>query len=611
MTKTGSGAVAMKRWQEIEGHPDSVARAVEAGLTPFQAEIVAKRMPEADTDTIRKGFVDVRLANLDSPDTLPGIEAATERLVSAVLLEQVIAIETDHDVDGVTSHAILYRTLVHVMGHAPEKVQSYIGHRLKEGYGLSDAVVDRILAADEKPQLVVTADNGTADEDRIARLAGEGVDTIVTDHHAVPEAGPPRSAVACVSPARDDSAYPDTTIAGCMVAWLLAMRVYRQWCEVQGLDDPGPGRAALIDMLPEVALGTIADCVSLGESVNNRTIVRKGLDRINADDPRPCWRVAKRHTCQHGAPFTEERLAFDVGPRINARGRLDEAMAGVKFLLSKDEGEAEQWWSVLDAENTQRRAVEKAMKDVAIGKAEAQVSKGVSGIMVWMENGHSGVHGIVASRVLERYGRPTLCVSPVHESGDRVTGSARGVEGVHVERALRQVKADLGNRVMKFGGHAGAGGITLERSALDALEESWNAACNEQAQAHGLVLEPLLQVEAWPEGGFDDRRVRELEALAPFGERFRRPVYALKALIQTVKAMGQEKTHLRLALKTDGGTYGAVYFNAAEPGGETQWRSGQSVWVAASVGLNHYMGHCRLQLVVREMRPANQEQAAV
>lgn len=591
-----------KQWRGRTVDPEQEREAIRAGLTPAQAAIVAGRVRGLDAEGVRERFLDLPLRALHHPDGLPDIERAAQRIVAAVLGGESIACVTDHDVDGVTSHAILYRALTEVMGHPVHRVQSFIGHRLKEGYGLSDAVVDRILAGDQRPALVITADHGSADEPRIARLRAAGIDTVVTDHHAIPASGIPDSAYACVSPVRADSVYGDRAIAGCMVAWLLMMHAEKRLREMREQAPNPERRAIVVGLLAEVAAGTVADCVNLGESVNNRVAVHRGLERVNRVKSRTAaWRHIHATLGGEKGFVDASDLAFGLGPRINARGRLDEAMGGVRLLLAGSDEEASQWWEMLERENRERRRIEKELTRVALDDAASQVAQGRTGLAIWLENGHPGVHGIVASRVVEAFGRPALCLSPVWESTGEVTGSARGVPGVHVAQALSAMVASAKGLLDRHGGHAGAGGLRASRARLGQILAAWDDACGRQVREQGLQPGPVLELDDASCAPAALRDLHEIENLAPFGRGFERPLFAYSGTLGRVRRIG-DGSHVSFLLATQERSIRAVYFNALDLEEPMPWVEGQAVEVAASPSINHYQGTQSLQLVVRDLR---------
>lgn len=250
-------------------------RALESGLSELQARLLASRLPGYEGELAP--LVTPSLRYLVHPQKLADGRRAAERIAEAVVEGESIGILTDYDVDGITSHVVIRRTLVELFGVPEHRLHSLIGHRIFDGYGISLPLVERTLALTPQPTLVITADCGSSDEPRIARLKAAGIDVVVSDHHALPEEGPPASAYACVNPTRKDCDYPDATIAGCMVAWLvmsLARGVLIEWGALPA------ATPKLSPWLSYVALGTVADCVSLGASPANRAV---GQLRTNAD----------------------------------------------------------------------------------------------------------------------------------------------------------------------------------------------------------------------------------------------------------------------------------------------------------------------------------------
>ena len=570
--------------------------AIQAGYPVLLARLLAGRVLSAKTQGI-DAAVQPHLGMLDHYNGLPDIEKAATRIASAILTGEHIALETDHDVDGVTSHAVLRAALVDHFGHPTDRLTGFIGHRLRDGYGLSATVAERILATEPRPTLVITADNGSADEPRIARLAEQGIDVIVTDHHELPRSGPPASAYACISPKREDCTYPDPAIAGCMVAWLLACAVRNELHGIGHLDDRAPPMAQLLDY---VAVGTVADCVSLG-SHNNRAIVGSGLARINRQS-RPCWRaICPRLPGQ--ALITATDLAFTVGPRINARGRLDEAMAGVAFLLSENDSAARGYAALLEQENDARKAIEKKMKSQAIELAAEQVAAGATAIVIWLPEGHAGVHGIVASRLVETYGQPVVCLSPKFGQHDLVTGSARGIPGFHVEQALQFCADRVPEMFVAFGGHEGAGGLTIARESIESFRDSYDQAAREQLSPDQLGpridTDGVLQAHEMTLDTID-----AISRLEPFGRGFEQPVFQGRFHVLAVKAIG-DGTHLKLTLRPTDQTRGAVngvWFNAvADAADDLPIEANDHIELAYNLTANEYRGR-QVQLLVRGCR---------
>jgi single-stranded-DNA-specific exonuclease len=572
----------------LEPRPGSENKA--AGLHPHPvADRVASARLKGEGAADR---VAPTLRVLDSPAGLPDIRPAADRLVAAIVRGERIGVVTDHDVDGCTGHAVVIDALTRHFGVSPGRIRSYIGHRLKDGYGVTDPVVDRILTASNPCQVVITVDCGSSDEARIKRLAEAGVDVIVTDHHELPEEGPPASAFACVTPQRADSTYPDRTIAGVMVAWLLMSAVRGRLVAKGRLPQDAPRLASSLDY---VALGTVADCVSLARSANNRAVVRAGLLRI-ANGSRPCWKIARAWVGE-GA-VSAQSLAFQIGPRLNARGRLDEAMAGVHFLLADGEAEARQWGELLDQENVRRREIEKDLVVEAQAIADAAVEEGRQGLALWLPNGHPGVHGIVASRVVERYGRPVVCISPHFNDEALATGSARGVPGFHVREALQAIANEAPDLMTKFGGHEGAAGLSLPKGRVDEFIAAFDrAACAQLARAKA-ALGPVVLSDG--ELGAERLEMTLLDALAelePYGREFEPPLFEGDFTVVDQRPVGAGGEHLKLTLEAGGRRWKGIWFRAMDENDPVPLtETGETVRLLFSPEPNVWKGRRELQL---------------
>lgn len=561
------------------------------GFEPLTATVLANRAEQSGTSPA--WLVEKRLADLDSPTSLPDIERASERIARAVRDGEVIAIETDHDVDGTTAHAVIYRSLVEYFNHPPERIRQFIGLRLQEGYGISDSLCDRMLEDTPRAALVITADNGSSDGPRLERLAAAGIDVVVSDHHLMPGDGVPAGAYACVSPARDDSAYPDNGIAGVMVAWLLMCAVRRVLVEAGYLDQAKtPPFTALLDY---VALGTVADCVSLGASRNNRIVVERGLQLIN-EAKRPCWRAIREYLGDPKKLLSAEDLAFGLAPRVNAQGRLDDAMVAVDFFLARDEKTAKAGAEALDQANQERRGIEKTLRDQAMFVAEVQAELGRKALVIALADGHPGVHGIVASRVVEAYARPVVCFSDKRGAPGLLTGSCRGVEGVHIRDALAVV-AEVHPEVMHaFGGHEGAGGVTIDADGLEAFERVFTQAI--EAQLGDQAIERVIEVDAeiiTPEL-FDLATIDYLSALEPFGRGFERPRFIATLRLAKAKEIGQDGGHWKLLLRAGDRTVEAIWFGI---GPEMPIDVGSDARFVFELQANHWQGRRRLQLGIK------------
>lgn len=566
-------------------------RAIAEGFSSLQARLLAGRLVKCDQRLM--SLVAPRLSELDTPVLLPDIEAASRHIADAVEHGRPIAIVTDHDADGATSHAIL-RLCLEMWGVSAAQLAGFISHRMKEGYGISYAFVQRLLRELQPGTCVITADQGSTDELRIALLREAGHVIVVTDHHGVPDEGPPISAHAVVNPVRKDSRFPDPSIAGCHTALLVMAAVREELINRGLLLSTAPKASEHLDLC---AVGTVADASSLGNSRNNRAVVLQGLARMNRQ-PRACWRALRRFLGKQD-DWCVDDIAFQMATRINARGRLDDAMLGVEFLTATDEDAALAIAQVLDENNRARRDIERTNTKRAILAAAAAVAEGRYGLCLWLgDEGHAGVHGICATRIVERFGRPTICLSPVHGAPDIVTGSARSTDRVHVREAFAAIQARRPSLLLSAGGHAGAGGLRIRKSDIAQLVEAWDE--------HVLACYALDQ--PCPRVLFDGdverpsfEHVEQIRALSPYGRGFDAPVFSGEWLVEGVSPIG-DGTHLRLVLTRDGHKYEAIWFGAKAAEDAMPVRPGQTILAAYAIESGTFRGVSRLQLKIKAVQ---------
>ena len=566
------------------------ARAQREGLSELQARVLAGRL---------KGFtgelaplVSPSLRHLAHPERLADGRRAAERIARAVVDGEHIGILTDYDVDGITSHVVIRRTLVELFGVPEAKLHSLIGHRIHDGYGISLPLVERTLALTPRPSLVITADCGSSDEPRIARLAAEGIDVVVSDHHALPVEGPPPSAHACVNPTREDCDYPDPTIAGCMVAWLtmsLARSVLIEWGV---LPEATP---KLSPWLSYVALGTVADCVSLGGSPANRAVVTHGLALINRMEA-ACWRAMAERLGADSVPFDAETLGFQMGPRINARSRLDDPYAALHFMLAADDATAARHLETLDQDNQSRKAIEADMAEEARALALPALAADEPAVVVFLESGHPGVQGIVASRLVQAYGRPALVLTPAAAPG-MLTGSGRSIEGLHLRDALQRTFELVPEALPRFGGHRGAAGVGVPVDRLEAFKAAFLKAVREQLGEAELYPTILTDGELGPHQ-LSLATLDELQALGPYGREFDPPLFQGEFLVERLRPVGADGTHLMLELSSGPASLKAIWFRALTPGEMPAFGVGDRLRCAFKLNRNRWRGRESLQLMV-------------
>jgi single-stranded-DNA-specific exonuclease len=528
--------------------------AINLDLPPLTARIIASRA--FNPEIALKTWLKPGLQSLDSPQAMADLPKATQRLIQAIENKEVIGLETDHDCDGQTSHAVLYLALTEYFHHPKEKVRSFIGHRMQEGYGLSEPLMQRILNDSPRPSLVITADNGSSDEPRIKKLLEAGIDVIVSDHHAIPQEGVPKSAFAVLNPTRDDCGYPDPLVAGCMVAWLFMAYTRSELIKQAKLPANAPSLAQLLDF---VAVGTIADCVSLSRSINNRVVTRYGMHLLS-QFKRPCWRAIRDEVSK---TVSSEDIGFRIAPLLNSDGRLETAFNSVSFLLSDTDGEALNWVKQLIETNKARKVIQnKITKDATQGACEINTLHKKS-ICVFLEDGHAGVHGISASRIREAFGKPTFLFSPKANDDSLISGSGRSTDDCHLRHALQYMADNHSDLLDKFGGHQGAAGVTIKKENFDAFANAFEQAVNEQIKED---LHPIILTDG-PIDDFGihvDEFIQIQRTLEPFGREFDAPVFELEGQLINLTWMGADKTHARFQVLSQGQYYACVWFNARE-----------------------------------------------
>jgi len=525
-------------------------QAIACGLHPALAKIVAAR-PVSSSIHLTK-LLKPRLENLDSPHLLQDIDKAVSRLTKAIINQENIAIETDHDCDGQTSHAIILNTLLHFFNMPQDKIQSFIGHRLEEGYGLSHKLAQRILKAPFKPDLVITADNGSSDADTIQLLADNAIDVIVTDHHQIPAAGIPAAALAVLNPTRADCQYPDKLIAGCMVAWLFMCATRRALIEQKYLPETCP---SLKDLLDFVALGTVADCVSMARSHNNRTVVKYGLELINKKN-RACWQVFAQNLT---GVLRAEDLAFNIGPLLNSDGRLNDALQGVKLLLATEVSLAQALLEQLGEFNLQRKTIQKKLINDGIALAQEQAILGKLGLVIFLKDGHPGVHGIAASRIKDLFGRPTVFLAPKVNDEQTITGSVRGIENFNVAKALKHIDTLAPGLMQSFGGHPAAGGLSFQFSNLEKFTQLFEQAVITQLTPTD-VGPAIFADSDLPARWVSKKFIQALASLEPFGREFDAPIFCLSGVLEEFRPMGNG-THARVIINSEAKHITGVWFN--------------------------------------------------
>ncbi len=482
-----------------------------AGVSRVLAELLLRAgLQDADAAA---GFLQPALAALQDPFLLHNLDVATARLRKAIADREQIVVLGDYDVDGVSSTALLVMVLRR-FGVNPRFV---VPRRSEDGYGLSRSAIDRALEGG-RPQLFIALDCGTNSHDEAAYLRSQGVDVMVIDHHRSKER--PLEDGILINPHVHDAAQPASAWRHLCTVGLVFKLMHGLLKQLRTENHPVAFRIKLRDHLDLVALGTIADLVPLlGE---NRILARHGL-RILEQTHRPGLRALMEVSgVKPLQGITPTDISFRLGPRINASGRLADAALSVELLLSDDQTFCVETAQQLDVFNRERQDIERAITDEAEKMIESQFASH-AGVVLFGENWHPGVVGIVAGRVTRKYNRPCVVLG---NEGDMAKGSGRSIDGVN----LVEVLGTCCEHLTSWGGHPMAVGVALPKEHLDTFRARFAEAV--KLHAGGDIAEARLDLAAWlmPEQ-IGDRLMDELEALHPFGQGNPEPVFGVRGVV--------------------------------------------------------------------------------
>ena len=534
--------------------------------------------------------LDTSLERLLPVGTLEAIPAAVELLLRHRSGGRVLVIG-DFDADGATSSALTVRALRNC-GFA--WVDFLVPNRFQFGYGLTPEIV--ALAAQRSPTLIVTVDNGISSHAGVAAARGRGIDVLITDHH-LPAAQLPDANV-IVNPNLVGSRFGSRALAGVGVAFYV-MAALRRRLEAEGLRPATPGVAQFLDL---VALGTVADVVPL--DANNRVLVAQGLKRIRAGRCVPGIRALLALAGRAGEDLAAADLAFGVAPRLNAAGRIDDMTTGIQCLLADDERSALALAARLDALNEERRAIEAKMQQEALAAVRALQLSGPHavqrcGVCLFEESWHQGVVGLVASRVKERVRRPVIAFAAA--DAGMLRGSARSIAGIHIRDVLDSIAARNPDLISRFGGHAMAAGLTLERSRLDEFARAFD---EEVARCLGGAL-AADAVETDGELTVEEIALETAEALragGPWGPAFPEPSFDGVFNIRGARVIGDRHIKMWVEVPRSGRSFDAVAFNHIEQGAPFTPPAGVQQLVYR-LEVNEYQGERRLQLLIEHLLP--------
>ncbi len=538
----------------------------------------------ANMDDLENG-----LKGLTHFNVLKGMPQAAQILANAVVQNNRVIIVGDFDADGATSTSVCILAL-RAMGY--HNVDFLVPNRFDFGYGLSVPIVDE--AAKLGAEVIVTVDNGISCIDGVTHAKSLGMQVVVTDHHLPGDTLPPADAI--VNPNQPGCEFPSKNLAGVGVAFYIMLALKAELQQLGYFEKVGIAPPNLASLLDIVAVGTVADVVVLDK--NNRILVHQGLQRIRAGKCRPGIKALVEVANRDCAHLTSTDLGFVVGPRLNAAGRLDDMSQGIACLLEDETIQARMIAAELDALNKERREIETGMKaqaETVLEQMALDEGDMPSALVVYREDFHQGVIGIVAGRLKEKYLKPVIAFA--HQDDIVIKGSARSIPGVHIRDVLDEVNTRYPGVIEKFGGHAMAAGLSLPVAKLSDFERAFV----DVARTHMEKLDGNHALLS--DGGLSSEELclpfaHLLRQAGPFGQGFESPLFDGEFTLLDQRLVGQK--HLKMVLKGDGANeVDAIAFNVdlkAWPNAMVK-----RVHIAYRLDINVFRGQETVQLIIEQI----------
>ena len=536
--------------------------------------------------------LDLSLTNLISPTEMLGMSAAVDLLLEALDQQRRVLILSDFDADGATSCALAMCAL-RELGF--RDVDYIVPNRFDFGYGLTPKIVNE-LAKKKEPELIITVDNGISSVAGVKAAKQIGSQVLVTDHHLAPKKLPEADAI--VNPNQQGCSFKSKAIAGVGVIFyvMLALRGRLRELGKFGSNRREPNMAEMLDL---VALGTIADAVPLDH--NNRILVAEGLRRIRAGKARLGVQALLQVSGKNPTTLTVSDLAFGVGPRLNAPGRLDDMTTGIECLLSEHDGKAYELALQLDAMNQDRKRIEADMRQQAfeaLEQFEFNAPDLPNSFCLFDHRWHQGVVGILASRVKEKYHRPVIAFATV-DNGKELKGSARSIHGFHIRDALDAVATKNPGLVTKFGGHAMAAGLSLAPENLSIFRLAFEAEARIQLTAS--QLQEIVESDGELSAHFLTLETAQLiQSAGPWGQAFPEPQFDGRFFLRDHRRLSGK--HLKMVLSPESEPdkiVDAIAFNVADK----MWPDAKAnmIELVYRVAVNDFQNSLNLQLLVEKI----------
>ncbi len=542
-----------------------------SGYTSALAKIFAAR---GITDSKQ---LDTSLAGLLPFDSLKNAREMASLLADAIAAGKKFLVIADYDADGATACAVAVRGL----RSFGAQIDFIVPNRFEYGYGLTPEIVH--LAAHLQPDILLTVDNGIASVEGVAEANRLGMQVFVTDHHLPGDTLP--DAACIVNPNQPGCMFPGKHLAGVGVMFYMLLALRAELRERGAfVDRPEPKLAELLDL---VALGTVADVVKLDQ--NNRIFVQQGLQRIRAGRACAGINALLQVAGKNPAKVSSQDLGFTVGPRLNAAGRLDDMSLGINCLLTDDAATATQIAAKLDALNRERRSIEAEMQDSALAALDQINPSDNFSLALFDDSWHQGVIGILASRLKDKFHRPTIAFARSQDG--ELKGSGRSIAGLHLRDALDLVSKRHPSLIRKFGGHAAAAGLSIAEADFDKFVAAFEQVSSELLNANDLAQR--IETDGALEHAGMSLDVARLLDEQVWGHGFPAPQFNDNFVVQNQRVVGDK--HLKLRLSTQGKLIEAILFGHNE-------LLPEQIHAVYSLSINEYNGTQSLQLIIRHWK---------
>jgi len=522
--------------------PDIEQLAKELAMPLCITEVLHKR--DLYEEDVLESFFKTPLKGISSPFMMKDMEKAVEHIAEKIYKKETICIYGDYDVDGVTSVALMYLFLKEVGAD----VTYYIPNRLEEGYGLNTAAIDDIAGKGSK--LIITVDCGINAFEEVTHAANLGMSVIITDHHQ-PSETIPLEAVAVVNPMQEDDTSTFKGLSGVGVAFKVVMALRYKLNETGLFKGKIPNIKKYLDL---VTLGTIADVVPLvGE---NRIIVKHGLEILSGKHCRPGLKELKRVAGIDGQKVTTTHVGFGLAPRINAVGRMGASDKGLKLLITSERDESAYYAEELDRENKSRQDIERQIIEESFHRVEKnKLHEKYKGLVLYSEDWHQGVIGIVASRLVEKYHLPAIVLTFDDGVGK---GSGRSIPSFDLYKGLEKMQDIL----LSFGGHKYAAGLRIEEKHINSLQKRFHNAVKDLLEPEDYVAEINIDSIMEP-SDISSELMKWLERMEPYGAGNREPVFCMRGVrkFQTPAFVGRDNVHLKIFLEKDEKVFDCIGYN--------------------------------------------------